>query len=185
MSWRWTNVVLTSGDVVTANEVRDGVAQIVGEFNGRLDRDNVGALAVTAAKLALRAMHDIDGNENLVPISVVKSQGYVELLSRTVTLPTDAVLHVRAGASIIGARGSAICEPPLLLIAVDGVIVGTMRAPLLQSAAGLFTTYTSVWLTAQAPCAAGQHVVSFFLDEQDENAFTVDERQLHVEEVFR
>jgi hypothetical protein len=115
----------------------------------------------------------------------VKSQGYVELLSRTVTLPTDAVLHLRAGASVIGSRGSASSEPPLFLIAVDGVIVGTMRGSRLHSSAGPYTSYTSVWLTAQAPCAAGQHVVSFFLDEQDENAFTVDERQLHVEEVFR
>lgn len=187
MSWRWNTFDAAAGDVATPNEIRDGIARLVGEFNGRLDRDNVTSLNVTPAKLAARAMHDLDDTENLVPIAVVGMSGFVELLSRSVTLPVDGYLALTAGISFEGWKNYARCEPPMLLLLVDGVIVASQRTGelFLTAGGGRGVAFHAPWLTALAPCAAGARVVTLALDESDGNVFDVHERQLHIEMVYR
>lgn len=62
MAWRWTAQAIESGVVVDPRDFTRNQAEYAGEFNGRLDRDNVAEGAVTAAKPVVKSIVEVFSN---------------------------------------------------------------------------------------------------------------------------
>lgn len=91
-----------SGDTLLADIVNHELQNMVGEINGRLDRDNVDAALITGAKVALGTFHEILYSDDAGPFSITRAggrgQSWVSVLSGTIATG-DGLLQMEAQAT--------------------------------------------------------------------------------------
>ena len=102
---------MIDGDMVTPTEWNAEVSSIVGEFNGRLDRDNLPASVMTNDKFALGTFHQIKYVSSATTPSLARTaneQVWADIPDLSTTITTgDArlVLKVRASGSTNASLG--------------------------------------------------------------------------------
>lgn len=93
MAWRWPAQIIETGVVVDPRDFVRNQMEFVGEFNGRLDRDNVGLSEVASSDLATQALVSAGSNPQsgspLQDIGANQSGAWVEITSMQTSVTTE------------------------------------------------------------------------------------------------
>lgn len=93
MAWVWQEQALESGVVVDPRDFTRNQAVFAGEFNGHIDRDNVGEGAVTSGKPVVKGIVEVFSNPQsgspLQQIAAGQSGAWHVISSATTTVDTE------------------------------------------------------------------------------------------------
>jgi len=168
---------LTDGLPLTPHEINNTLRQVIGEYNGRLDRDNFNQSAIPAVKLAAEAATSYDyigesssitleskgqpvGTMYPVPRTAVGTDK-MEMLINT----TDGGLIIEGSVTVqslgIDAETPTVPDKPYnhpwsLVVTVDGRVVA-------ESGMSAAYAYSSRHVKQYVPIGAGQHRVGMHI----------------------
>lgn len=163
MAWRWTAQAIESGVVVDPRDFTRNQAEYAGEFNGRLDRDNVAEGAVTAAKPVVKSIVEVFSNPQsgspLQQIAAGQSGAWHVITAATTTLDTedgevivDADINVQTAAFVGTGNEKWACQ-----LVVDGL-------PIAQTGwTHRGRTMTSQSMTGRAVVSKGQTTIQILM----------------------
>ena len=162
MAWVWQEQVLETGVVVDPRDYTRNQAVLAGEFNGHLDRDNVGEGAVTSGKPVVKGIVEVFSNPQsgapLQQIAAGQSGAWHTITSATTTLDTeDGEVIVDADVNAQWEAYSVGNEKWACRLVVNGLTVANTGW---THIARLSTVQS---LTASAPVTKGQTTIQLLI----------------------
>jgi hypothetical protein len=155
MAWRELGQVFADGDTIVADDLLDTFIPMLTEFNGNLDRDNIGYEQVTDAKVVVNAVNRVWSGADDGPDTFAAEDARYMPMQEILAVDIDAEEWISVKASFSLRRGASAFSQACRVagyILVDDVIVA-MTQPMRVEGVG-FGSSRSLGVACPVPSGA-------------------------------